>query len=135
MKKKIISVAMTILATGLTVAPALAADSADGLDTANEVAMVPVRLGGVAAGVVIGTPVAVVRESYKSYLDLTGAGAEQIHGKDNGPACLLVSVFTLPAGIVVGTVKGGYYGLKNGVMKGFSTPFNSESFCLGKLDE
>jgi len=131
--KKLISVAMTLLATGLTVAPALAAD--DNLDTANEVAMVPVRLGGVAAGVVIGTPVAVVRESLKSYLDLTGAGADQIHGKDNGPANLLVSIVTLPAGIVLGTVKGGYYGIKNGCMKGFSTPFNSESFSLGKLEE
>jgi hypothetical protein len=134
-KKQIISTVMACLAVGITVAPAFAADSSSGLDTANEVAMVPVRLGGVAAGVVVGTPVAVVRESYKSYLDLTGAGAEQIHGKDCGPACLLVSVFTIPAGIVVGTVKGGYYGIKNGCMKGFSTPFNSESFSLGKLED
>jgi len=133
MKNKIMILALAALATGISIAPAFAAS--DNLDTANQVAMVPVRLSGVAAGVVLGTPVAVVRESVKSYLDLTGAGAEQIHGKDCGPACLLVSVVTLPAGIVVGTVKGGYYGLKNGFMKGFSTPFNSESFSLGKLDE
>ena len=134
MKKQIISTVMACLALGVTVAPAFAADNS-GLDTANEVAMVPVRLGGVAAGVVLGTPIAVVRESYKSYLDLTGAGAEQIHGKDCGPACALVSIFTLPAGIVVGTVKGGYYGMKNGFMKGFQTPFNSESFSMGKLED
>lgn len=135
MKKQILSMAMAVLATGATFAPAFAADSKSGADTANDVAMVPVRLCGVAAGVVIGTPIAIVRESHKSYMDLTGAGAEQIHGKDCGPACLLVSIVTLPAGLVLGTVKGGYYGLKNGVMKGFDAPFNAESFSTGKLEE
>ena len=133
MKKQIMSLALAALSTGLSVAPAFAAD--DNLDCVTSISMMPVRLGGVATGVVIGTPVAVARESYKSFLDLTGAGAEQIHAKDCAPACLLVSVFTLPASLVLGTVKGSYYGVKNGVLKGFSTPFNSESISMGTLDE
>lgn len=133
MNKKVMSLAMSLVACVAAAAPAFAGD--DAMDKVTQVALVPTRVGGVAAGVVLGTPVAIVRESYKSYKDLTNAGAEQIHGKECGPACLLVSVFTLPAGLVVGTVKGTYYGLKNGVMDGFQTPFKPDSFSLGDLDK
>lgn len=133
MKKQVLSLAMIAVAGFGAIAPAMAND--DALDKVTQGALLPTRVGGVVAGTVIGTPIAVVRESYKSYIDLTVKGSEQIHGKDCGPANLLVSVFTLPAGLVVGTVKGGYYGLKNGFMKGFETPFHPDSFSLGELDE
>ena len=114
---------------------ATAQAAADNLDTVTQISVLPARLGGVAAGVIVGTPLAVVRESYKSYLDLTGAGAEQIHAKDCAPVCLLISAITLPAGVVLGSFRGGFYGVKNGVVRGFQTPFNSRSFSLGELDE
>lgn len=133
MNKKVMSLAMSLVACVAAAAPVFANDEA--LDKVTQGALLPTRVGGVAAGVVLGTPVAVVRESYKAYKDLTNAGAEQIHGKECGPACLLVSVFTLPAGLVVGGVKGTYYGLKNGIMGGFQTPFHPDSFSLGELDK
>jgi hypothetical protein len=124
---------MIAVALAGAVAPAFAND--DALDKVTQGALLPTRLGGVVVGTVVGTPIAVARESFKSYVSLTEKGSEQIHGKDCGPANLLVSVFTLPAGLVVGTVKGGYYGMKNGFMKGFETPFHPDSFSLGELDE
>jgi len=132
-KKQVLGLAMIMVASAGAVAPVMAADEA--MEKVTQAALLPTRLGGVVAGTVLGTPVAVVRESYKSYIDLTGKGAEAIKGKECGPACLLVSVFTLPAGLVVGGVKGSYYGLKNGFMKGFETPFHPDSFSLGELDE
>lgn len=132
MKKQVLSLAMSVIAAAGTFAPVLAAD--DAMEKVTQGALIPTRVGGVVAGTVLGTPIAVVRESYKSYIDLTDKGAEAIKGKECGPACLLVSVFTLPAGLVVGTVKGSYYGIKNGFMKGFETPFHPESFSLGELE-
>lgn len=133
MNKKVMSLAMSLVACAAAAAPAFASD--DAMDKVTQGALLPTRVGGVAAGIVLGTPVAIVRESYQSYKDLTNAGAEQIHGKECGPACLLVSVFTLPAGLVVGTVKGTYYGLKNGIMDGFQTPFHPHSFSIGELEK
>jgi hypothetical protein len=142
-KQNFIGLAAAFLALGAPIlaAPAIAADAGghkkddSGLDKVMQGSLLPVRLGGIVAGVAIGTPVAVARESYKSYLDLTGAGAEQIHGRDSAPVCVLVSLFTLPTGIVLGACKGSYYGVKNGVTKGFNEPFNSDSFSFGTLDE
>ena len=132
MKKQVLGLAMVMVASASVAAPVMAAD--DAMEKVTQGALLPTRVGGVVAGTVLGTPVAVARESYKSYIDLTSKGAESIKGKECGPACLLVSVFTLPAGLVVGGVKGTYYGIKNGFMKGFETPFHPESFSLGELE-
>ena len=133
MNKRVMSLAMSIVACAAAAAPVFASDEA--MDKVTQGALLPTRVGGVVAGIAVGTPIAVIRESVKSYKDLTNSAAEQIHGKECGPACLIVSLFTLPAGLVVGGVKGTYYGLKNGFMSGFQTPFHPDSFSLGELDK
>jgi hypothetical protein len=76
--------------------------------------------------------------SIKSYIDFTGMAADKVGeplgGKDNGPVCLVCSLVTLPVGLVAGTLKGVYYGTKNGVVGGFNTPFHPDTFSLGELD-
>lgn len=134
MNKKLISMAMSVMAITAMAAPVMAADD-ETMEKVTQGALLPTRVGGVVAGTVIGTPIAIVRESYKSYVDLTSKAAEEIKAKDCGPACLLVSVFTLPAGLIVGGVKGTYYGLKNGFMDGFQTPFHPDSFSITKLED
>lgn len=131
--KKVVSLAMAALAVVAIAAPVFAAD--DAMDKVVQGALIPTRLGGVAAGVVVGTPIAIVRESVKSYKDLTEKCADKVGGHDFGPSCLLVSFATLPAGLVVGGVKGTYYGMKNGMVEGFQTPFAHDSFSLGKMEE
>ncbi len=42
------------------------------------------RVGGIGAGVVVGTPIAVVRESVKSYIDLTQGAADSVGEKMGG---------------------------------------------------
>lgn len=133
MIKKVMSLAIAALAVAAVAAPAFAAD--DNMDKVVQGALLPTRVGGVAAGVVVGTPIAIVRQSVKGYKDLTEKCADKIGGKDCGPACLLVSVVTLPAGLVYGTTTGTYYGMKNGIMDGFQTPFHPDSFSVNKLEE
>ena len=120
------------LIIGMTT-PVLAAD--DTLDKVVDGSLVITRLGGVGAALVLGTPVATMRLALKSYIDFTESAAEKIGGKDLGPACLVASIVTLPAGLAVGTVKGLYYGSKNAFTHGFNEPFSPASFSLGKLEE
>ncbi len=120
--------------------PSIAASSDnEPMDIVANTAALPTRVGGVAAGVLLGCPIAWVRYSVKNYINYTEVSADKvgskIGGKDNGPTCAVVSLATLPAGVVVGGVQGLYYGTKNAFTHGFNEPFNNESFTLGSLDE
>jgi len=126
----ILSIALTIAVA----APSLADEKSGGVETAVDAALVVTRVGAATAGTIVGTPIAVVRQTYKTYKDWTPAAADKLgsNAKDCAPACLLVSVVTLPASIVWGTVSGAYYGCKNGMVKGFNEPFHPDSFSLGQ---
>ena len=127
---------LALVATLAVSAPVRAAD--EPLDMVTQGSLMFTRVGGIGAGLVVGTPIAVVRESVKSYIDLTQGAAdsvgEKMGGKDSGPVCLVVSLVTLPAGLLVGGAKGLYYGTRNGVVSGFNTPFHPDSFSLGELE-
>lgn len=111
----------------------------DGLEMVTQGSLMVTRVGGIGAGLVVGTPVAVVRQTFKTYVDYTQAAAdkvgEKVGGKDNGPVCAVVSLVTLPASLVVGGAKGVYYGAKNGFVNGFDKPFHPDSYSLGSLEE
>ena len=126
----ILSMAVTL---GMT-PPSFADDKSSGVETAVDGGLIVTRVGGATAATIVGTPIAIVRETYKSYKAWTPAAADKLgsNAKDCGPACLLVSVVTLPAAIVWGTVSGTYYGCKNGMGKGFNEPFHPDSFSLGE---
>ncbi len=129
--------ALLALAATLLVSAPVRADE-EALDMVTQGSLMFTRVGGMGAGLVVGTPIAIVRESVKSYIDLTQGAAdsvgESMGGKDSGPVCLVVSFVTLPAGLLVGGAKGLYYGTRNGVVSGFNTPFHSDSFSLGELE-
>jgi hypothetical protein len=121
-----------ITAVGMVI-PAFAGDG--GVHKASEVALVPVRLAGVGAAMVIGTPIAVTREVPKQFCGMTTTVADKVGGHDFFPSCLLASVVTAPAAVVVGGGKGVITGSKNAVIHGFGEPFAPKSFSLGNLEE
>jgi hypothetical protein len=129
--------ALAVVAIAGFNAPAMA--ESDGLEMATQGSLMVTRVGGVGAGLVIGTPVAVTKQVSKTYVNYTQAAADKVGGKvggkDNGPACAVVSLVTLPAALVVGGAKGLYYGTKNGVKGGFNTPFHPDSYSLGAIEE
>ena len=133
MKKSNLVLILSLLMLALTSLPAMAAE--EGLDKMVDGSLVVTRVGGVGAGLVFGTPVACVKESIKSVKDLTSSAADQVGGHEFGPAVLLVSVVTVPAGLVVGGVKGIYFGTKNALVHGFNEPFHPNSFSMGNLEE
>lgn len=102
-----------------------------GVNTAVDGALMVTRVGGAGCGMLVGTPVAVVRETYKLYTTWTPAWADHVGGKDCAPACALASIVSVPASMIWGTCLGAFHGCKNGLVKGFNAPFNPESFSLG----
>jgi hypothetical protein len=133
-KSSKISIALAALVAMGSVAPAFADDDT-GLDKAANASLIVTRVGGVGAAMVVGMPIAVVRETTRSYRGLTNSAADKVGGKDFGPSCLLVSLVTLPAAMFVGGAKGTYIGSRNAMKHGFNDPFNSDSFSVGKLEE
>ncbi len=121
------------------VTPSFAESSSEPMDMIGNTAAIPTRVSGVAAGMLLGCPIAALRYSLKNYVNYTEVSADKvgskIGGKDNGPTCAVVSLATLPAGVVVGSLQGVYYGTKNAFTHGFNEPFNADSFTLGSLDE
>ena len=134
MKSSKISIALAALVAMGSVAPAFADDDT-GLDKAANASLIVTRVGGLGAAMVVGMPIAVVRETTRSYRGLTNSAADKVGGKDFGPSCLLVSLVTLPAAMVVGGAKGTYIGSRNAMKHGFNDPFNSDSFSVGKLEQ
>jgi hypothetical protein len=106
--------------------------SSDGGDTnmdkVVEGSLVVTRAGGVGAALVLGTPVAIVRDTYKDYTTWTPSLADHIGGHDFAPSVALVSLVTVPTSIVWGTVTGTFHGAHNGLTLGFTEPFNPASF-------
>ena len=110
-----------------------------GLDRAVDGSLMVTRVTGLGAGLLLGIPVGIARQTRKAYVDMTNGAADKVGGKmggkDNGPTCGIVSLVTLPAAMVVGTAKGTYMGGKNAIVHGFNEPFNPESFSTGKLED
>lgn len=135
MKRSKSALALAALLAMGTMAPALAASDETGVDKAANASLIVTRVGGLGAAMVVGTPIAIVRETTRSYRGLTESAADKVGGKDFGPSCLLVSFVTLPASLVVGGAKGTYISSRNAMKYGFNEPFNSDSFSVGKLEE
>lgn len=132
MSKTKIAGLLSALCAASMVAPAMAASGdSDAMDKVMQVSEFPVRVAGVGTGIVLGTPVAILRQSVHSYMQMTNPVADKIGGHDCGLSCGAASLVTIPASLVKGTVLGSYYGVKNGMVDGFSTPFNTSSFSLG----
>lgn len=122
------------------VLPAFAGDSSnEGLDRAVDGSQTVLRGAGLGLGIVFGIPIAIVRQTKKSYVSMTNAGADKVGGKmggkDNGPTCAVVSLVTLPAAMVVGTAKGTYMGTQNALVHGWNEPFTHDSFSTGEMDK
>jgi len=135
-KRTNVAATLSLLMMVASFAPALAKDEEGALDKSVQGCLMVTRVGGVGAGLVLGAPVAVVRETISSYISMTQGAADKvggaIGGKDNGIACGAVSLVTAPAAVVVGGAKGLYYGSKNGMMHGFNEPFSPASFSITK---
>jgi hypothetical protein len=127
--KNLKAVAVALVLGGMSAMPALASDSVN--DMAKSAAMLPVKAVGIGSAMVVGTPIAVTRQVAVRIRNFTGTFADNIGGKEDMPPNLFASFASVPAGTLVGTFEGLYYGPKNAVVKGSEKPFSVESFSLG----
>ena len=129
MRKLLLSALSLALLSSITTLSA----QADGGMMKN-VAMFPVKVLGVGCGEVIGVPMATIRKCSMRYKSYTDNMADKIGGKECMPPVVFASVLTIPAGLVVGTGEGVFYGTKNAINHGFDKPFSEDSFSLGELE-
>lgn len=129
--------ALLSLAVGLgIVLPAGAAGSADSTDSNDSLAKVvrlPITLTALAAGIAVGTPIAVLRDTVNDYPQARDSVAKQLAGENQTPdVCqnIVADVAAVPFGITVGVLDGIYHGTINAVDNCEKKPFSAESFCL-----
>lgn len=131
MKNSKLALLLSLCTTVGMFAPAAFAGDSEPLDKVVDASLVPTRAAGAVCGVLVGMPVAALRQTYKNYVSMTTSMADKIGGHECGPSCAVASIGTIPASIVVGTALGIYHGGKNGI-NGFNQPFNPQSFSVTK---
>jgi len=102
----------------------------DGKTMIKNVVKLPVRALSMASGMAIGIPVAIMRRSGNRCIEYNNSIADSIGGKEHGPPQMIASVIGIPAGLVVGTGEGFFYGGKNAVNKSVDHPFCLASMSL-----
>lgn len=95
-----------------------------------QVFMFPVKIAAFGAGVVVGTPIAIVRTSAKN----TKKSTKDLGGEGNAVKTGLAAIVGLPLGVFTGTLEGSYYGISNATMH-TDKPFCKEAFSLGELGD
>ncbi len=128
MKKIAASILCALTIGSYSFAPAQAADG----DTLKKVGMFPVTIVAFTAGVVFGTPIAVVRKSFGN----TKETIDKVAGSDGHPVKkLAASIIALPVGVFTGTAEGLWLGPANSLAYDGDNPFGKERFSLGDLDK
>lgn len=133
MKRSAFGLVLSLFVALGTFSPAFAGEEG-GLDMAVQAGLFPVRIAAMGAGIVVGTPISIVRETTKSYIHYTSGAADKVGGHNNGASCALANFFSAPVSLVVGSGKGVYAGTKNGI-DGFNKPFNPASFSVGASEQ
>ncbi len=122
---------LTVLALSLSAGKAMASETDNILVDA---ALLPARSVGLVSGLALGTPVAIVRKSIERAQSFTNSIASAGGNKDNIAEVITAGAIGVPAGILVGTADGIYYGAKNAIVNCVDHPFTAESFSLKELE-
>ncbi|MBX9686864.1 MAG: hypothetical protein K2X27_09195 [Candidatus Obscuribacterales bacterium] len=127
MKKRIVSSCLAVMS--LSCAPAFAGD-----DPASNTVLIPVRVLAFGVAAVIGTPVAVVKDTIKNIPKHTEAIADKMGGKDNMAAMAVAAPFGIVSGTALGALQGLYDGPKNSLDNCVEHPFSAASMSLSDKD-
>lgn len=135
--KKVLSIMAAGIMLSLAAAPAIAADakssgsSGEVTTMAKQTLWFPVQMVGVGAAMVVGTPIAMIRQSAVRIRSLNEGASDKIGGHEHFPPNLFASVYSVPVGTLIGCSEGVYLGTKNAIGHGVEHPFSLSSFSLG----
>lgn len=124
--KKLVAATLSVLALTIAGVTPVFADE----NPVKQAFMFPVKIAAFGAGVVVGTPIAIVRTSAKN----TKQSTKDIGGEGNAVKTGLAAIVGLPLGVFTGTLEGSYYGISNATMH-TDKPFCKEAFSLGELGD
>jgi hypothetical protein len=99
-------------------------------DVPKTVCKVSASVSSIAAGTVVGTPIAIVRKTGSEYI-----GCVKEFKKDSNTYKFWGAAYSAPVAVVSGLIKGTVYGAKNAVHYSFNKPFGKEAFSLGNLED
>lgn len=138
--KKVLSIVAAGIMLALATAPAQAEDakktsssggSGEVGTMAKSTLWFPVQVVGAGTAWVVGTPIAMVRQSAVRIRSLNEAASDKIGGHEHFPPNLFASVYSVPVGTLIGCSEGVYLGAKNAIAHGTERPFSLSSFSLG----
>jgi len=127
------TIATALLSLGLvmgTVGPALASDRETPLEST---VLLPLRVAALGAGIAVGTPIAVVRDTIGAYPEARDsiAGKKLSENAHPDPGLyLLADVAAVPVSVAVGVFQGICDGTRNAIDNCADKPFSAESFSL-----
>ncbi len=127
LKLALFALATAFVANPFVVNPAMADDTKS---MVRNTVMLPVRAASVATGLAVGIPVAIMRRSGKNCVEYNESMADSIGGHKSLPPKFMAGVLSVPAGIIVGTGEGLYYGGKNAFSKSAEHPFSLATLSL-----
>jgi len=90
----------------------------------------PLNAASIAAGIVAGTPIAIVRKTGRQYM-----GCVKEFKKDSNTYKFWGAVYSAPVAVTAGLIKGAIYGPKNALHYSVDKPFSKDAFSLGDLEE
>ncbi len=98
--------------------------------TLKTVGKVSICATSIAAGTVVGTPIAMVRKAGSQYVDCVKEFKKDSNAfKFWGAGC------SVPVAVVSGLIKGPVYSAKNAIRYSTDKPFGKDAFSLGKLED
>jgi hypothetical protein len=129
--KRMIGALLSLTLGVAAVLPACAADRETPLEST---VLLPVRVAALGAGIVVGTPVAIVRNAMDTFPKARGIIADQFNaGTADSVAAdsILFDLAAMPPSLTTGVVLGLYQGTDNALKNCMDSPFSPESFSLG----
>jgi len=98
-------------------------------DSAKGAEKIPLGAASMASGIVVGTPVAIVRKTGGQYVECLNE-----FKNDSNTWKFWGAFYSLPVAVTAGLVKGAVYGPKNAIGHSINRPFSKEAFSLGELE-
>jgi hypothetical protein len=98
-------------------------------EVAKAICALPVHAASMAAGTVVGTPIAILRKTKSQYF-----GCLKEYRKDSNAYKFWGSGYSLIVAAPAGVVKGTVCASKNAIVHSVDKPFSKETFSLGKLE-
>ena len=126
----IAGLSLIVVSAGAAVSPSVFSSAFADSDVVKTVSKTSLSVTSMAAGTVVGTPIAIVRKTGSQYI-----GCVKEFKKDSNTYKFWGALYSAPVAAVAGPIKGTICGARNAVRYSVDKPSGKEAFSLGNLEE